>query len=372
VYTALFLSRPDDTSNDTSSVNISLFSELLSEMLQNQLPDEAREFFNSSRLIALHKDPTNNLKLRPIAIGSGIRRLLCGHISRVFRPYFSKFLAPYQWGMGIPNGMDFVYLTTSALVDKYISRSETTMQNDSPTRALVQLDLKNMFNSVSRVKARQLIGQHFRHLLPLFDLMYKLPPKVWYQLPEGTWDHFLQIEGFPQGCPLSPFFSALVLHCILEELDRELRQRASERLTSKDLGDDGLGGVTDIFAFLDDTSSVVPYDDLLYMFQRFVELGTSLGCHLAPGKCTILTSTCSISPAAYLSERHRTELHTVLTTYCGGPSGELVKGTRLLGYPLGNTEFGSAFHYRAVNNLKKMDGNAQPSYFRSSNSISVI
>ncbi|MGH7974389.1 MAG: hypothetical protein ACREBR_02590, partial [bacterium] len=96
VYTALFLSRPDDTSNEASSVNISLISNLLSDMLENQLPEDAREFFNNSRLIALHKDPTNDLKLRPIAIGSGIRRLLCGHISRVFRPYFAKFLAPYQ------------------------------------------------------------------------------------------------------------------------------------------------------------------------------------------------------------------------------------------------------------------------------------
>ncbi|MGH7974390.1 MAG: reverse transcriptase domain-containing protein [bacterium] len=202
-----------------------------------------------------------------------------------------------------------------------MSRSEAELQNNPPTRALVQLDLKNMFNSVSRQKARQLIQRHFRHLLPLFDLMYKIPPKVWYQLPEGTWKYFLQIEGFPQGCPLSPFFSALVLHCILVELDQELRQRASDRKISGDLGDDGLGSVTDIFAFLDDTSSVIHYDDLLFMFRRFVELGAPLGCHLAQGKCTILTSTCAVSPRQYLAEQHRSDLNTVLRNYCGGSPG---------------------------------------------------
>ncbi|MGH7974702.1 MAG: hypothetical protein ACREBR_04190, partial [bacterium] len=59
-----------------------------------------------------------------MAIGSALRCLICGHVSRVHRPYFAEVLAPYQWGIGVPNGLDFIYLTTSKLVEKYVSRSE--------------------------------------------------------------------------------------------------------------------------------------------------------------------------------------------------------------------------------------------------------
>ncbi|MGH7954424.1 MAG: reverse transcriptase domain-containing protein, partial [Gloeomargaritales cyanobacterium] len=325
---------------------------MLSQILENKLPSEATSFFTSSRLIALHKSSEDDLKLRPIAIGSALRRLICGHVSRVHCPYFAEVLVPYQWGIGVPNGLDFIYLTTSKLVEKYVSRSEEEMKHNPPSRALVQLDLKNMFNSVSRKKARQLIRLHFSHLIGLFDLMYKFPAKVWYQLPRGEWQHFLQIEGFPQGCPLSPFFAALVLHCILSEIDNDLRAKADFRRLNGDQGDDGAGSVTDIFALLDDTQSVVPYEDLLFLFRRFVELGAPLGCILAQGKCKILTSTCGISPRKYIKAEHGNNLDNALATYCGGPSGELLNGTRLLGYPLGNVAFVKSFLQASVNQLK--------------------
>ncbi|MGH7955209.1 MAG: hypothetical protein ACREOZ_04535 [Gloeomargaritales cyanobacterium] len=87
---------------------------------------------------------------------------------------------------------------------------------------------------------------------------------------------------------------------------------------------------------MDDTSSVVTYDDILCLFQRFVELGALLGCLLAQGKCKILSSTCGVSPRQFLHPNHRFNLDTALTTFCGGPSGELLQAIRLLGYPLGN------------------------------------
>ncbi|MGH7954901.1 MAG: hypothetical protein ACREOZ_02955 [Gloeomargaritales cyanobacterium] len=185
MFVALFLSQTDDSTHDISDANIKLFSSLLIQVLENNLSTEASPFYNSSRLIALHKNPDDELKLRPIAIGTALRRLICGHISRVNRPYFAKHLAPYQWGIDVPNGMDFVYQATSRLVDKFVSRTEAEMRDHPPTRALVQLDLQNTFNSVSRKKARQMIRRHFPQLLGLFDLMYKIQVKVWYQLPQG-------------------------------------------------------------------------------------------------------------------------------------------------------------------------------------------
>ncbi|MGH7955313.1 MAG: reverse transcriptase domain-containing protein, partial [Gloeomargaritales cyanobacterium] len=351
MFTALFLSQLDDTAHDISDANITIFSSLIAQILEGNLPPDASGFFNASRLIALRKDPDNELKIRPIAIGTALRRLICGHISRVHRPYFAKFLSPYQWGIGIPNGMDFVYHTTSRLLQKYVARTQEEMWINPPSRALVQLDLKNMFNSVSRKKARQMISDNFPHLIGVFDLMYKIPAEIWYQLPKGEWQHLLQLEGFPQGCPLSSFFSALILHCILTKLDAELRQRAATRYNKNDKGDDGFGSSTDIFAFLDDTQTVVPYKDLLFLFRRFTELGAPLGCVLAQGKCTIMTATSCVSPKEFLSADNRNDLEEALNNFCGGPSGELLQGTRLLGYPLGKSTYVKIALQKAVNDL---------------------
>ncbi|MGH7955143.1 MAG: hypothetical protein ACREOZ_04200, partial [Gloeomargaritales cyanobacterium] len=214
------------------------------------------------------------------------------------------------------------------------------------------MDLKNMFNSISRKKARHMLCRHFPQLVGLFDLMYLIPAKVWVQLPRGEWEHILQIEGFPQGCPLSPFFAALVLHGILTNLDGELRERAETRRKKGNTGDDEQGGITDLFAFLDDTQTAVPYDDLLFLFRRFVALGAPLGCLLAQGKCKILTSTCGVSPRDSLSVQHQNALNEALHTYCGGLSGELLEGTRLLGYPLGNATFARSFIQDALADFK--------------------
>ncbi|MGH7974153.1 MAG: hypothetical protein ACREBR_01410, partial [bacterium] len=143
----------------------------------------------------------------------------------------------------------------------------------------------------------------------------------------------------------------MVLHCILAELDAELRSRAETRRNNGDDGDDGSGGITDLFAFLDDTSSVVTYDVLLCLFQRFVELGAPSGCLLAQGKYKILTSTCGVSPRQFLHPNHRFNLDTALITFCGGPSGELLHGTRLLGYPLGNAAYVRSFLQEATSDF---------------------
>ncbi|MGH7955295.1 MAG: hypothetical protein ACREOZ_04975 [Gloeomargaritales cyanobacterium] len=84
LFIDFFLSRTDDTSHEEATSNkVTIFASLVEKTMLNQLPKESRESFCSSRLIALQKDPDNPLKLRPIAIGSALRRLCIGWISRV-------------------------------------------------------------------------------------------------------------------------------------------------------------------------------------------------------------------------------------------------------------------------------------------------
>ncbi|MGH7954925.1 MAG: hypothetical protein ACREOZ_03100, partial [Gloeomargaritales cyanobacterium] len=282
LFIDFFLSRTDDTSHEDSANNVTFFASLIEKIMRNQLPNETRDSFCSSRLIALQKDRNNPLKLRPIAIGSALRRLTSGWISRVHRPYIAEKLAPFQFGIGVPGGLDFVALSTSLRVDKYVARSIDEVKTKPPTRTLVLLDLENMFNSVSRKCSRDQLLETFPHLVRYFDLLHEQASKCWYLNPDGLWEWLLQVEGLPQGCPLSGLFACLGLNHILLKLDTELSLRAASRLDAGDIGDDGKGSITDIFAILDDTNATIHYDDLLFFFQRFAELGAPLGCRLSP------------------------------------------------------------------------------------------
>ena len=62
-----------------------------------------------------------------------------------------------------------------------------------------------------------------------------------------------------------------------------MRERAEDRLIRRDLGDDNHGSITHIFGYLDDVTTLVTLQDLLFFCQSFNEIGTPLGCFLNPG-----------------------------------------------------------------------------------------
>ena len=78
-----------------------------------------------------------------------------------------------------------------------------------------------------------------------------------------------------------------------------------------------------------------------------------MGCILKPQKCQIMTSTSGTSPIAHLHEQHRHDLLYSLETYCGGQtSGEITTGTRILGTPIGNTQFTDHFLTKKIQKLR--------------------
>ena len=61
-------------------------------------------------------------------------------------------------------------------------------------------------------------------------------------MEDGTWTYILVQEGFAQGCPMSPPFTALVLGKILQEVDSHFRQKAALRHSQGDHMYDHIGG----------------------------------------------------------------------------------------------------------------------------------
>eukprot|EP00978_Attheya_sp_CCMP212_P017883 scaffold48193_cov52-Attheya_sp.AAC.1 len=141
-----------------------------------------------------------------------------------------------------------------------------------------------------------------------------------------------------QGCPLSIFFSCLILHELLSNLDNELRARAKIRRKNKDLGDDGRGSVSDILTYMDDGQVVIPYVDLRFFLDRITELGPTFGLSLELNKTTILTSTSGISPMPFLPPQSQQDLQYCLDKYTN-PCAETLDGVDILGYPIGNKKF---------------------------------
>jgi hypothetical protein len=122
-------------------------------------------FFNSTYLFCLEKDPNDKSKLRPIGVPTAIRRLLASHISKTSRVKFARHLLPYNYAIGVPGGMDFIVKAIQLQVDRFITQPQ--LLGDSPTRCLISLDLRNMFNEISPAMTS---SQNFSPLPPCFTM----------------------------------------------------------------------------------------------------------------------------------------------------------------------------------------------------------
>ncbi|KAL7501724.1 hypothetical protein ACHAXN_000003, partial [Cyclotella atomus] len=109
---------------------------------------------------------------------------------------------------------------------------------------------------------------------------------------DGKWVIIPVNEGFSQGCPASPVFAGIVvLHDILSQIQPELEAHVAHRKAYGDCGDDGLGSLGIIMAYVDDVNSILNHSDIKYFLNRFRKLTTPLGAILNTEKTRILTTT---------------------------------------------------------------------------------
>ena len=125
-----------------------------------------------------------------------------------------------------------------------------------------------MFNKLFQEEAMSIIDTHFPHLGKFTSLLINNPTVSYYYKPDWTWKHFLQEEGWPQGFPFSPVFSALVLHTIIHELYKQLRKRAQIHKLKNVYLDDKEGGTTNLLVYINDLNAVVPHKDRLFYYTQ--------------------------------------------------------------------------------------------------------
>ena len=136
-----------------------------------------------------------------------------------------------------------------------------------------------MFNSVSRDALMESIRVSFPEFLPLAHILYGAPGLVHHHWGDGSWRIIEMLEGVNRGCPLSALFAALVLDRVIRPLDSMLRKWAQEQVAKGDYGDNGLGSITNIFAWVDDVCACIPLVDLQFF------------CTISPPSSSLAVST---------------------------------------------------------------------------------
>jgi hypothetical protein len=91
-----------------------------------------------------------------------------------------------------------------------------------PTRAMLLLDIVNMFNAVSGEACRLVLEKHeqFNALIPFFDILHSTNNMRWHRTPEGTFSTFSQ----------AALFASLVLHELLTDLIKKIQNTPDKPL----------------------------------------------------------------------------------------------------------------------------------------------
>jgi hypothetical protein len=223
-----------------------------------ELPDNVLPAFNASYFLALHK----KVGLRPILIGTSLKRILGTMESSAFASNFASYLAPFQYGIALPEGMQFLTMAIRNLIHGRFASGGS--DSTSSSHVLLFFDIANMFNLVSQKSSRHELEQTMPFLLPSFDMQYQEGNLCWYKKLDGSWAHFEMTDGFPQGDALRSFLSCLTLHAVLSQLHKDLTIRAEQRIPigrhtrSRRPTEPPMG------AYIDDAAALVPPEDSIF------------------------------------------------------------------------------------------------------------
>lgn len=253
-YRALVLSR--DRGFDA-------FYRVVLAFANGQLPPEYYRLVGGLEGMALWKSDDRDA-IRPIGIPSAFVRIAERAMVAALRPRLRDATGSLQFAVAEPGGCVSIPLAVQALLERY------------PEWGVLQVDIRNAFNSVSWDAVLEALHADFPELVPWFELMHMQPgaPREYVLRRHGP-----PVEGEPdlvrvpllrglaQGGPLSGPLFALAIAGVL--------RRAAAAAEA--------GGVP--FFFADDGTIVGPVDDLLRVFDSLRDGLRAVGCDINLAKC---------------------------------------------------------------------------------------
>ena len=169
-------------------------------LLRGGCPVDLAPFLASASLTPFAKD---NGGVRPIAVGLVLRRL----VSKVALHLISPPLPPlpdYQFGVGTRHAAEGILHAVNRLLRGYRQAADLV---------IATVDIKNAFNSISRVSIFDAVTEHHPSLLPWIQLLYGHQSHLYYR------DQALvSSSGVQQGCNLGPKLFDLGIKRLVESL----------------------------------------------------------------------------------------------------------------------------------------------------------
>ena len=161
------------------------------------LPAELCPYFFGARVTPIRKKDGG---IRPIAVGTILRKLISAALARVIAPKLPDFFCPLQFGAGVRGGTENVV------------QGLRLVQAMDPDNVVVGLDFANAFNSLERFSIAAEIRDKFPQVRTWFEMCYGQPSHI---LVKGR-DPISSERGVQQGDPLGPFLFALALQPVLQ------------------------------------------------------------------------------------------------------------------------------------------------------------
>ena len=187
--------------NDRSGETLSCITKYVNLLLSGDIPELLFSFIGSAPVIPLKKKDGG---IRPIAIGEIWRRLTSKIAARSVRDRVTRYLAPSQLGVGVPNGCEGIIHSVDRLVSEY---------GDNANFAMLKIDYANAFNSVSRKAFIHAASKICPDIIPWIMRIYCCPSVMF------AGDHqFTCTRGVQQGDPLGPILFSLAIQPMVEQI----------------------------------------------------------------------------------------------------------------------------------------------------------